>query len=269
MQMPCSVPLSGLVRHYLLLQSEKDIHLNYRLFSDGNPGIVFHLEDSVLQSVGNAERLPRSFIYGQIAQFRDVASVGKMGLLVVVLQPFGVYSLLGIDAAELNNSIIDLADIFGVDAAVLEDKIINAKTVAHRILAIEKFFLEKTAGKKEPDDLFKESLYEIYNSRGTVSIEGMLKKVPVTERQLERKFRQYIGTSPKKYADIIRFQHFLKLLQHRSQGTKISDIVYESGYYDQSHLNGFFKRITGITPNQYKTDHQLLAVNFMQLPKNA
>jgi len=266
MQIPPSIPLSGIVRHYLLLESEKDIHLNYRLFSDGNPGIVFHLGDSIIQNAGNKEGLPRSFIYGQISRFKDVVSTGKLGMLVVVLQPYGIYSLLGIDAAELNNSIIDLADVFGLKAAVLEDQIINAKSVSNKIAILEKFLLQETIGKKDPDQLFKEALHAIYDSRGSTSIEEVLKKVPVTERQLERKFKQYIGTSPKKYTDIIRFQHFLKLFQQQAQSTKISDIVYESGYYDQSHLNGFFKNITGITPNQYKTGHQLLAINFMQLP---
>src|SRR4030095_2077959 len=108
MQIPPSIPLSGIVRHYLLLESEKDIHLNYRLFSDGNPGIVFHLGDSIIQNAGNKEGLPRSFIYGQISRCKDVVSTGKLGMLVVVLQPYGIYSLLGIDAAELNNSIVDL-----------------------------------------------------------------------------------------------------------------------------------------------------------------
>ena len=269
MQVPPSAPLSGLIRHYLLLESGKDIQLNYRLFSDGNPGIVFHLKDSVIQNAGNNETLPRSFMYGQISQFKDVVSTGELGMLVVVLQPYGIYSLFGIEASELNNCIVDLADIFGVEAAILEDRIINAKSIDNRIVIIEKFLREKTAGKKEPDHLFIESLQAIYNSIGSISIEDLLKKVPVTERQLERKYKQCIGTSPKKYADIIRFQHFLKLLQHQAHGTKISDIVYETGYYDQSHLNGFFKKITGITPNQYKTDHKLLAINFMQLPKNA
>ena len=37
------------------------------------------------------------------------------------------------------------------------------------------------------------------------------------------------------------------------------------GYYDQSHLNNYFKKTTGLTPRQYKLDHHLLAVNFIQL----
>lgn len=269
MQFPSSDSLSGMVRHYLLLESDEDIHRNYRLFSDGNPGIVFHLKEAVMQNAQNYEKLPRSFIYGQINQFKDVVSDGKLGMLVVVLQPYGIYSLLGIGAAELNNCIVDMADIFGMKAAILENQIMTARSATDKIKIIERFFLSRAKGNSGPDPLFKEALQEIYNSRGAISIEDILKRTPITERQLERKFRQYIGTSPKKYADIIRFQYFLKLLQHQSSEGKISDIVYESGYYDQSHLNGFFKKITGITPNQYKSDHQLLAVNFMQLSKNA
>jgi len=96
-----------------------------------------------------------------------------------------------------------------------------------------------------------------------------LKKIPVTERQLERKYNKYIGTSPKKFSDIIKFQHFLKLLHLHQADRKMTDVVYDGGYYDQSHLNNYFKKTTGLTPWQYKMDHQLLAINFMQLSPNA
>lgn len=269
MQLPSSASLSGIVRHYLLLESERDISQNFRLFSDGNPGIVFHLGEPLIQSTGNYGMLPRSFIYGQISQYNDVMSTGKFGMLVVVLHPYGIYSLLSIGASELNNCNINLVDIFGREASDLEDQLLCTRHYHSKIEIIEKFLIAKMQGKLDPDALFKEALQVIYKSKGAITIEEILKKVPLTERQLERKFKQYIGTAPKKYAEIIKLQHFLKLLQYHSKGEKISDIVYECGYYDHSHLNGFFKRITGVTPNEYKRDHQLLAVNFMQLPQNA
>jgi AraC-like DNA-binding protein len=266
MQLPPSANLSGIVRHYLLLESEWDIRQNYRLFSDGNPGIVFHLGEPLIQYRGNYGMLPRSFIYGQISQYNDVLSTGKFGILVVVLQPYGIYSLLGIGASEFNDCNISLTEIFGSEALDLEDQLLFARDHQSKIAIIEEFLLSKAQDKVDPDSLFKEALQVIYKCKGAITIEELLKKIPITERQLERKFKQYVGTAPKRYAEIIKFQHFLKRLQTHAQGEKISDIVYDSGYYDHSHLNGFFKKITGITPNQYKHNHQLLAVNFMQLP---
>jgi AraC-like DNA-binding protein len=272
MQLAPSPSLSHIVKHYLLLESEEDIHLNYRLFSDGNPGLVFHFKNPLIQYEGNqltGTIQPRSFIYGQITHYNDLRSSGKLGMLVVVLQPFGIYNLLQITASDMNDCVIRLADFFGREALDLEDQILHADHVSHIIHSVEQFLLKKGAHVEDTDPVFEESLQFIYHHKGILTIEELLKKVPVTERQLERKYDKYIGTTPKKFSDIIKFQHFLKRLQRHRPDEKMTDAVYDGGYYDQSHLNNYFKKTTGFTPWQYKLDHSLLAVNFMQLSPKA
>jgi hypothetical protein len=44
MQLAPSLSLSPVVKHYMLLETKEDLHLNYRLFSAGNPGLVFHFK---------------------------------------------------------------------------------------------------------------------------------------------------------------------------------------------------------------------------------
>jgi AraC-like DNA-binding protein len=272
MQLAPSASLSHIVKHYLILKRVEDIHLNYRLFSDGNPGLVFHFKYPLIQYEDNRMTgiiQPKSFIYGQITHYSNLRSSGELGMLVVVLQPYGIYNLLKITASEMNNCVIRLADLFGREALDLEDRILNADNVSHIINSVEQFLLKKGAHVKDTDPVFEESLQFIYHHKGILTIEELLKKIPVTERQLERKYNKYIGTTPKKFSDIIKFQHFLKLLQRHRPDEKMTDAVYDGGYYDQSHLNNYFKKATGLTPWQYKLDHRLLAVNFMQLSPNA
>jgi methylphosphotriester-DNA--protein-cysteine methyltransferase len=169
----------------------------------------------------------------------------------------------------MNNSVIPLADLFGREALTLEDQVLHANNLSQIIHSVEQFLLKKGMRVKDNDPVFEESLQLIYQYKGSLTIEELLKKIPVTERQLERKYNKYIGTGPKKFSDIIKFQHFLKVLQHHQPDRKMSDAVYDCGYYDQSHLNNYFKKTTGLTPWQYKLDHHLLAVNFMQLSPNA
>jgi AraC-like DNA-binding protein len=272
MQLTPSASLSHIVKHYLVLEREEDIHLNYRLFSDGNPGLVFHFKYPLIQYGGNQLTgiiQPKSFIYGQITHYNDLRSIGDLGMLVVVLQPYGIFNLLNITASEMNNSLIPLPDLFGREALALEDKVLNANHLSQIIHSVEQFLLTKGVPVKDKDPVFVESLQLIYQHKGTLTIEELLKKIPVTERQLERKYNKYIGTGPKKFSDIIKFQHFLKVLQRHRSDRKMTDAVYDCGYYDQSHLNNYFKKTTGLTPWQYKLDHHLLAVNFMQLSPNA
>jgi AraC-like DNA-binding protein len=271
MQLAPSSSLSHIVKHYLLLERAEDMHLNYRLFSDGNPGLVFHFKNPLIQYEGNqltGTIQPKSFIYGQITHYNDLRSGGELGMLVVVLQPYGIYNLLNIAASEMNNCVIPLADLFGRKALDLEDQVLNADNVSDIIHSVEQFLHKKGEQVKNPDLVFEKSLALIYQHKGILTIEEILKKIPVTERQLERKYNKYIGTSPKKFSDIIKFQHFLKLLQHHRPDEKMTDAIYDGGYYDQSHLNNYFKKTTGLTPWQYKLDHHLLAVNFMQLSPN-
>ena len=272
MQLAPSVSLSHIVKHYLVLEREEDMQLNYRLFSDGNPGLVFHFKYPLIQYDGNEMAgtiQPRSFIYGQITNYSDLKSSGELGMLVVVLQPYGIYNLLHTTASEMNDCIIPLADLFGREALNLEDQVLNADRVSHIINSVEQFLLKRGVHVKDTDPVFEESLQFIYQHKGILTIQELLKKIPVTERQLERKYNKYIGTAPKPFADIIKFQHFLKILQHPRPGEKMTDAVYDGGYYDQSHLNNYFKKTTGLTPRQYKLDHHLLAVNFMQLSPKA
>jgi len=272
MQLAPSPSLSHIVKHYLVLEREEDMNLNYRLFSDGNPGLVFHFKYPLIQYGGNQLTgiiQPRSFIYGQITHYNDLKSCGKLGMLVVVLQPYGIFNLLNIAACEMNNSMIPLADLFGREALALEDQVSNANNLSQIIHSVEQFLLKKGTPAKHSDPVFEESLQLIYQHKGILTIEELLKKIPVTERQLERKYNKYIGTGPKKFSDIIKFQHFLKLLQRHQSDRKMTDTIYNCGYYDQSHLNNYFKKTTGLTPWQYKLDHRLLAVNFMQLSAKA
>ena len=135
-----------------------------------------------------------------------------------------------------------MAELFGREAVDLEDQVLNAGHVIHMIHSVEQFLLKKGVHVKDRDPVFEESLQLIYQHKGILTIEELLKKIPVTERQLERKYNKYIGTGPKKFSDIIKFQHFLKLLQHHRPDEKMTHAAYEGGYYDQSHLNNYFKK---------------------------
>jgi AraC-like DNA-binding protein len=268
MQLPPSAALSSVVKHYLILESGRNIHSNYRLFSDGNPGIVFHYKNPLKQLYHNgatAQLQPRSFAYGQITHYYDLIATGSLGMVVVVLHPYSINSLFRVSADELNNGTIDLVDFYGSEVHNVEDKIHHAKTSGEIIAVIEKFLLKKTTAAYPNDATFSQAISLIYQHKGIITVEGLLKAVPVTERQLQRKFKYYIGINPKKFADVIKLQHFLKLLKNHPPDDKLAGIVYDSGYYDQSHLNNWFKKTAGITPLQYRDNSNLLAVNLMQM----
>ncbi|QEM06792.1 AraC family transcriptional regulator [Mucilaginibacter rubeus] len=260
--------LSDIVKHYLIIAHDQRVALNYRLFSDGNPGMVFHLKAPLLQYNQQhtvASKQPGSFVYGQITNYNDIVSVGELAMLIVVLQPNTLLSLLGVAACELNNNTVPLKDLFGQETFDLEDQIANAANLPAATVITEQFLLNKMASKRKRADITDRAINIIHANKGIINVKNLLDVMPVTERQLERKFDEEVGISPKKYIDVVKFQNYLKQLQKLSSIKELSSLSYACGYYDQAHLNNFFRKHTGLTPLQYKANHHLLAINFMPL----
>jgi len=65
---------------------------------------------------------------------------------------------------------------------------------------------------------------------------------------LLRAFHCTIGLPPYEYLVNLRVEQAKKLLV---RDYSIAQVAYETGFYDQSHLNRHFKHIVGVTPGQY------------------
>lgn len=268
MQLPPANELRSIVKHYLFINSDDDEHLHYRFFSDGNPGIVFHFNAPLIQNNDTntlKQEQPRSFIYGQITHYNNITLNGRLSMLVVVLQPYGINALLGVAASELNNLIVKLADVFKQQASDLEEQLLSAVSISQSISLVERFLIKRLASVNPVGQLLKEAVDIICKNYGLISIEHLIGSLPVTERQLERIFNHYIGTSPKKFTDTVRLQFFLKSLQNSCPDESLNEIIYTYGFYDQAHLNKYFKKNTGLTPMQYKANYNPAVINFMRV----
>ena len=75
----------------------------------------------------------------------------------------------------------------------------------------------------------------------------------VSQSQLERRFRQLLGTSPGEYLLRVRVSASRALLE--STDRMIADIALSVGFYDHSHFTRTFKRIIGTSPGHYRKSH--------------
>ena len=82
------------------------------------------------------------------------------------------------------------------------------------------------------------------------NISDLTKKYFITERGLERLFKNQIGLSPKEFTNLHRFKIALSKIESRVSQS-LSTIAWESGYYDHAHMTNDFKKYTGKSPNDY------------------
>lgn len=96
----------------------------------------------------------------------------------------------------------------------------------------------------------REAIVEIMTTKGQKNIQAIADKQNLNLRTFERRFLKETGLSPKQFAKIIQFNASLEQLSIKDY-TKLTDIVYENGFADQSHFIRVFKAFTGKTPKNF------------------
>ena len=92
------------------------------------------------------------------------------------------------------------------------------------------------------------SVYKVLERRGRVFLEEMASESVWSGRQLQRVFLKETGLSPKRFAQLVRYQSLWRAAL--SPGFRVLDAVERFGYTDQSHLLREFKRFHGIPLTQ-------------------
>ncbi|GLU54556.1 helix-turn-helix transcriptional regulator [Dyadobacter frigoris] len=269
MQILPSPALAQIVKHFLIIENDHTAHVQHRMFSDGNTGMVFNYGDPLIHLESHNELsaiLPFGFIYGQLDIFQNIISAGKIGMLIVVFHPFGLSSLLKISAIELKNQILNLETFYSLEIETLLDQIFQSSDIFSKIQIVENFLTRKLTMSNQADNLAFNTIKLIHHHNGNLSVNQLTSILQISERKLQRTFEEHIGLPPKRYSGVIRIQYFLKLLRKspRSFQTKL---VYDAGFFDQAHLIREMKNISGITPSQYISQTNLLAANFLQIPE--
>lgn len=90
--------------------------------------------------------------------------------------------------------------------------------------------------------------YALTHSGGSAPVAQVAEQVGWGVRHLENRFREQIGLTPKAAARVLRLQRARRLL---CAGSTQAETAAACGYYDQAHLSGEFKAMTGCTPREF------------------
>ncbi|BCP51737.1 hypothetical protein K32_03540 [Kaistia sp. 32K] len=93
-----------------------------------------------------------------------------------------------------------------------------------------------------------------YLDENTPTLAVVAEMAGVSTRTLQRKL-YHIGLTYSDILETVRYENASKLL--RSTDSKIIDIAYSSGYTDPAHFSRAFRRISGVTPRQFRDRSRL------------
>lgn len=156
--------------------------------------------------------------------------------------------MFGIHGSELKNSSIDLS-LIQPKMKDLWEQLAEANNFQTRVNIIEKQFslpLKSTCERTG-------ALSHLFQSGGIdsfQSVDALAKEVCYSTRQLNRITNQLFGISAEELTVYKKFKESVNYM-HVSD-TSLTDVAYQSGFYDQAHFCRVFKSYTGLTAKAYR-----------------
>jgi len=246
--------LESLITCYWTLEvpAESDAQ-RQRIIPDGTIEMAFILGDDIKRYTSEDEFIiqPRAMVLGQTIEPFYIEPTGYVNTFAIRFYPYGFANFVTIPLKDLVNKETPIESLFGEKIAnELEQNIIEATNSSERIEIIENFLLNKLNEKTTINNIVKITVDALLATKGSVSISTILKEDLSKRRQLERNFIKQIGVSPKQLGKVIRIQTALKMLLNKKT-ENLTDIAYESEYFDQAHFIKDFKEFTGINPKEF------------------
>ena len=169
-------------------------------------------------------------------------------LFGVVLRPTATSRLTKIPICELRNSSIE-AD-YHIDKKLSQLHEMMAETDFNgRIEQFEQWFGSQVFSTRQ-DPVFTDwAVEEIIKYKGVISTNKLAKSLKVSERHLQRSFKERIGLSPHKYATIVKINHIVN--DFNSTKVPLIDLLYQYEFYDRSHFRKQFRALTQTTLASY------------------
>lgn len=253
--------LAAIVKCYWILEVPGDMQApRQRVIPDGCIEMCFILGDDIKRFTSETEYIiqPRSMVFGQITQPYYVQPTGYVNTFAVRFYPYGFANFIARPIHELTNKETPLISLFEEGpVGLLEQKILEASSTEARIEAVEGFLLDRLKEQSVIDSIVKSTSEALVSTKGNTSIGTILKEDLSKRRSLERKFSRQVGISPKQLGKIIRLQAALKLMLD-DQEKSLTQVAYESEYYDQAHFIKDFRELTGTNPKEYLSNDQMI-----------
>lgn len=173
-------------------------------------------------------------------------SVNRMGIR---FHPGGAFQLLGLGMPDVIGSELSADDLSMHSLLQLRDQLVELSHVSQRLTLIDQWLLDRVKKNNANIGFIQQLLPQLILT--PQPLEQLSEHLPISRRQLERKFQLEVGFSPNQLKQLHRVKIARTLISQRPEQS-LTDIGQDAGFYDQAHFIRHFHKITGQTPGEYR-----------------
>jgi AraC-like DNA-binding protein len=226
--------------HYFILYREKEEGDRLDLIiPDCTPGIMYVEEGSFTRKTVDAAFQIESgkvYLFGQKTKAVEYQfNNERLNAFGFKLRPDAIARQFNLKADEITDTVFDVETLgFSNDELIHSLKNNTLGFSAHQCLESEK--------------LVEKILIHIHENKGQLQIKDLSIVFNVHYKKIQRLFKYYVGIPPKTYARIVRFNNSLKTSEFYCEN--LTDVAYQSGFFDQNHFIKEVKSFTGKLPSE-------------------
>ncbi|MEO8215789.1 MAG: AraC family transcriptional regulator [Acidobacteriota bacterium] len=227
---------------------------------DGSFELVFQLGDPFSTVVDGKERRQSPAVL--VSEMRGpvvVSPSGRAHSVGIRFRPGGAYPFFRQPLHEIVDAVHPLDDLWGSRAMGVRSGLGELFSNRDRARYLDRELLPLLHG---TDDGFDRIMEVLRRRRGQVRVDSLARLSGISSRQLERRFVNATGASPKFFLRLLRFRFVVQAMQSSPQDWL--DAAMAQGFYDQPHLVNEFRSFSGMTPGRFLANEFPLNVAFFQ-----
>lgn len=230
--------------------SESDLEREYKVFPSSGLVIGFQYKGQLTLIRDNTfNKLTSAGITGISDSYKIFKNSADIGTILVYFTETGFSHFTSHPVNELSNLSLSLDNVLDKSKIKeVEEKLALATTDKQRLKIVEQFLISQLKD-IQTDKLISEAVKLIYQYKGNIRVKELNEKLFISQSPFEKRFRKVVGTTPKKFASIVRFNSILNGLNEQKS---LIEICYENNFFDQAHFTKEFKQFTGGTPEHFK-----------------
>jgi AraC-like DNA-binding protein len=255
--------LAEFVRSFTLCaHSSANVNIGFPLYAHHETTIGFFLGDTSIQiSNQTSKAVTKSksnvFLFGLSTSCKEaMASNGDYRTFTIEFEPNGFFKMSGVPANEIADNNFSASEVMGNGINRLYHRLLHATNEKEMVALANRFIISTLKRRKKTyanDGITKISPFLLANSTMT-TISQYACDANMSLRNFERRFIEQVGTSPKSYCRLLRFNAAFNF-KLSNPGKCWADIADVFGYYDSMHLVKEFKQFTNFSPAMLLDDN--------------
>lgn len=246
--------LKDCIKCYWTMESEIPTVTNsrQRLLTEGFE-FIFNLGEPIEYVIGDdsVKTIAKTGITGPMIRPMILRPTGEVNLFGICFRPGGSYPFIKTPANKLINQYSDIGDIFVSAERKFTEHIHNDYlTINSRVNAVNMYLLNLLEKSHRDETIINAATDVIKFHKGNISIDQLATDLGMSRRNMDRKFKESIGITPKQLCRNLRFKEGYKIIKTSSH-ISLVDVAIYCGYYDQAHLINEFKHFTGVSPIKF------------------